>query len=229
MNNEEIVKALEHCLNGDYKTKCNGCHYDKSKGYCQDLDRDVLDLVKRLQKENEDLQKENKRLKKFELHRIEKIKEQNAEIERLTKDKSFATRKMMESKAKAVELQKQVEQLTEERDKAKRDNTGLFYNVSRVEKENAELQNQVDKYKEKWQTSYTNELNLQKQVDELKEKQVIECHGMFKGCDMVEQAVKDTAKEILQTIMDIIKKSDCFLSQEVVRILAKNSGVEVEE
>ena len=26
------------------------------------------------------------------------------------------------------------------------------------------------------------------------EKQVIECHGMIKGCDMVKQAVKDTAK-----------------------------------
>lgn len=40
---------------------------------------------------------------------------------------------------------------------------------------------------------------------------------------------KETAKEILQTIMDIIKKSDCFLSQEVVRIMAKQFGVEVKE
>ena len=39
---------------------------------------------------------------------------------------------------------------------------------------------------------------LQKQVDELKANKVIECHGMLKGCDMVKQAVKDTAKEILQ-------------------------------
>ena len=32
------------------------------------------------------------------------------------------------------------------------------------------------------------------------EKQVIECHGMLKGCDMVQQAVKNTAKEIFETI-----------------------------
>lgn len=114
LTDEEIVKELEHCLNGDYKTKCNGCHYDKSKGYCQDMDRDALDLIKRLQSENEILQKENERLKKFELYRIKKTKEQEVEIERLTKDKSFATRKMMESKAKAVELQKKVDELKEE-------------------------------------------------------------------------------------------------------------------
>ena len=41
---------------------------------------------------------------------------------------------------------------------------------------------------------------LQKQVDELKTKQVIECYGMIKGCDMVKQAVKDTAKEIYHLI-----------------------------
>lgn len=35
---------------------------------------------------------------------LDLINRQKAEIERLTKDKSFATRKMMESKAKAVEL-----------------------------------------------------------------------------------------------------------------------------
>lgn len=44
-----------------------------------------------------------------------------------------------------------------------------------------------------------------------------------------EQAVKDTAQEILQRIMNIIKKSDGFLAQEVVRIMAKQKGVEVAE
>lgn len=49
------------------------------------------------------------------------------------------------------------------------------------------------------------------------------------GYRKIDEVRKETAKEVLQTIMDIIKKSDCFLSQEVVRILAKNRGVEVEE
>lgn len=75
---------------------------------------------------------------------------------------------------------------------------------------------------------------LQKQVDELLnrriEPKIFHCHAdALETCPKVKQAGKETAKEILQTIMDIIKKSDCFLSQEVVRILAKNSGVEVEE
>ena len=32
------------------------------------------------------------------------------------------------------------------------------------------------------------------------EKKLIECHGMLKGCDMVKQAVKDTAKDIYKGI-----------------------------
>lgn len=43
-------------------------------------------------------------------------------------------------------------------------------------------------------------IELQKQVDDLKEHQVIECYGMLKGCDMVKQAVKDTAKEFSKEI-----------------------------
>ena len=50
-------------------------------------------------------------------------------------------------------------------------------------------------------------LEKQKQVDELKTKQVIECHGMLKGCDMVNQAVKDTAKEIIVFVEEKDKKA----------------------
>lgn len=60
LNDEEIIKAVENCLNGDYKTKCNGCHYAKSKGYCQDMDRDALDLIHRLKSENKKLKDEKK-------------------------------------------------------------------------------------------------------------------------------------------------------------------------
>ena len=70
---------------------------------------------------------------------------------------------------------------------------------------------------------------LQKQVDELKEKQVIECHGMIKGCDMVKQAVKDTAKEIFTDLLKefSIRKS-CGNADIVVREMAMRKGVEVE-
>ena len=83
---------------------------------------------------------------------------------------------------------------------------------------------------------------LQKQVDELKEKQFIECHGMLKGCDMVKQAVKDTAREIFDKsisgfafcIVDANKDyeegyMDGLIDyRERLKEFAKEKGVEVE-
>lgn len=70
---------------------------------------------------------------------------------------------------------------------------------------------------------------LQRQVDELKANKVIECHGMLKGCDMVKQAVKDTAKEIFTDLLKefSIRKS-CGNADVVVREMATRKGVEVE-
>ena len=45
---------------------------------------DILDLINRLQTENAEQKKELARLKKFELYRIDEMKKQKAEIERLT-------------------------------------------------------------------------------------------------------------------------------------------------
>ena len=73
LTDEEIVKTVENCLNGDYKTKCEGCYYDKSDRYCQDMDRDLLDLIHRLQAENEELQKQVDELKKRESSIIEYV------------------------------------------------------------------------------------------------------------------------------------------------------------
>ena len=58
LTDEEIVKALENCLNGNYKTKCKDCYYDKLDNICKDMDRDLLDLIHRLQAENERLTEE---------------------------------------------------------------------------------------------------------------------------------------------------------------------------
>ena len=70
---------------------------------------------------------------------------------------------------------------------------------------------------------------LQKQVDKLKNRfENKACCNMSENCSMIQQAVKDTAKEILQKIMNIIKKSNGFLAEEVIRIMAKQEGVEVE-
>ena len=66
------------------------------------------------------------------------------------------------------------------------------------------------------------------------EKQVIECHGMLKGCDMVQQAVKDTAKEILQRLADFVDFETFREGYELIKVkrkikeIAKEKGVEVE-
>ena len=65
---------------------------------------------------------------------------------------------------------------------------------------------------------------LQKQVDELKTKQVIECYGMIKGCDMVKQAVKDTAKEIYEWLLENICESEFAV---IMTYFRERYGVEV--
>lgn len=162
---------------------------------------------------------------------LPQVKQLKVEIERLTEEKSFATRKMMEGKAKAVELQQQVEKLTEER----------------------------DKYQEKWQTSYMNELNLQKQVDEfrkdskiyeeiydfMKEKGIVSVDEMktlinfsLKSSMLKEHIVKDTAKEIIDELNSIKPnvRATYSVQEQVgmdiainrVKTYFKQKGVEVE-
>ena len=62
------------------------------------------------------------------------------------------------------------------------------------------------------------------------EKQVIECHGMLKGCDMVQQAVKDTAKEIIQWIKlnGILEYGGYVIHDSTIEQMCKKYGVEVE-
>ena len=67
---------------------------------------------------------------------------------------------------------------------------------------------------------------LQKQAEELKANQVIECHGLLKDCDMVKQAVKDTAKEILEELYHKnyeidIKVEDYELHEKAIEIVSK--------
>ena len=156
---------------------------------------DILDLIHRLQDENNQI-KSNKfaswKLKFFRLK--EEFYKELAEHEEFAK------------KANA-----EIEGLTEER----------------------------DKYQEKWQTSYMNELNLQKQVDELTERAEIaeEIANTYQSesttkCWVdyaVKQAVKDTAKEIFTDLLKefSIRKS-CGNADVVVREMASRKGVEVE-
>lgn len=110
-----------------------------------------------------------------------------------------------------MKLRKEIERLTKESDETfdrhAKENRAASILIEKRDNEIAELQKQVEKLD---LANYELEKRIadlkiehKKQVDELKSKQVIECHGMLKGCDMVKQAVKDTAKEILTEIDDL--------------------------
>lgn len=133
---------------------------------------------------------------------IDLINRQKAEIERLTiAEKQYFSEIERLNKSCGIYQIKLEEQIKETYD--------YVHKAYKLEKRNAELQ---------------------KQVDELKANQVIECHGMLKGCDMVKQAVKDTAKEILQGLVEKAYLNGCIdlTVNEVKAWFREDYGVEVE-
>lgn len=58
LTDEEIVKALENCVNGEYLTKCKNCYYNNDECGCQGMDIDMLDLIHRLQSKNAETQQQ---------------------------------------------------------------------------------------------------------------------------------------------------------------------------
>lgn len=102
--------------------------------------------------------------------------------------------------------------------------------IERLNKVETELQNLNAKYYNEAKDLRRENAELQKQVDELKANQVIECHGMLKGCDMVKQAVKYTAKEILMGLIEKAYVNECIdlTVNEVKAWFREDYGVEVE-
>lgn len=91
-------------------------------------------------------------------------------------------------------------------------------------KENVELKKQVNECNRDCEKYAIENGELQQQVDELKAKRVIECYGMLKDCDIVNQAVKDKAKEIC---LKIIKDQPQPIKEKWVEWFKKEYGVEV--
>ena len=90
----------------------------------------------------------------------------------------------------------------------------LYKHCAEVEKQNAELQKQVDELKNRFENKA--------------------CCNMSENCSMIQQAVKDTAKEILQELLDFTNYETFRKGYELVKIkrklkeIAKSKGVEVE-
>ncbi len=173
LNDEELITTFYRCCGGSANS-CANCYYRIGTSRCnmKKLNRDILDLIRRLQYGYSSASKASEEWKvKYEQEREENVAQQ-AEIERLTEEKqSLIGRK-----------------------------AGLDYSYNQVKEKNAELQKQVEYWESETKIA-------RRDIDE---------------------AVKDTAKDVLQRIMNIIKKSDCFLSEEVIKIMAKQKGVEVE-
>ena len=105
--------------------------------------------------------------------------------------------------------------------------------IERLTEKNEELEERnriLKKYKSMWSELDTKNTELQKQVDELKANQVIECHGMLKGCDIVKQAVKDTAKEIYTQVLEWFSVGEDYsvFIHNIEQWLKEKYGVEFE-
>ena len=167
LTDEEVIEALECCGSEE---DCLSCPYHKKNMLCYYTRcSDTLDLIHRLQAENEEL-REKLIGEQFAVDKwMEENAEQKAEIARLS--------------LKVWNYENPVT--------APINYAGMVHcSIADCYKENYELR--------------TKNTELQKQMDELKANQIIECHGMLKGCDIVKQAVKDTAKEIEDKIQELL-------------------------
>lgn len=180
---------------------------------------EILDLIHRLQAENDrlndmkftqehcDLYKENEWLK--------------AEIKRELADHEEFTKKANE----------EIERLTEELDLA---NETIDRNNKRYEKVSIERQkalDRVDYLEDALLEKIRRNAETQKQVDELENRfENKTCCSMSENCSMVQQAVKDTAKEIIKWIKrnGILEYGGYVIHDSTIEQICKKYGVEVE-
>ena len=198
LTDEEIVKALECCSSGQTGEVCKKCPL-RVECVCNSnkIEEYALDLIQRLQNEKSQWKSKAEHIEQVydadREHFIKTTAEQKAEIERLTewKDKLQDTKDELEQQLIDTGFKEYCEE------------------NKRLTDENAELQKQVDELTAKYRNlennyEYTHELYRQyeKQVDELKtkcQKAYTEGYeqGKFDSAQEKQQAVKDTAKEIL--------------------------------
>ena len=202
LTDEEIVKSLEYCANGGncQRGQCSFTKHQEHgrKNFCFGYGSEcALDLIHRLQDENEGL-KEHGQILINSLHKT--IDEQKAEIERLTEENEYLD---MCGKQFLADYQK-------------------------CEIENSELQEQVDELKERYL-----EESKERCEFEQKYKKIQHAYNIGLGVQSshwgkkVQQAEKDTAKEILKIAVDFYDgkdiDGDLFLGT-----LRERYGVEVE-
>lgn len=217
ITDEEIAKAILQSI--EYSKTIT---YFDEWGNCKSIFMtDILDLIHRLQKENKELKSPkfaSWKLKFFNLK--EEFDKELAEHEEFTK----------EAKAEIERLKSMIASWEETWARAEEQHTKKRVTLT---KENAELRKQVDELKEERENMQAvifgleeDKRLLQKQVDELKTEntELYKEHTTVIAGSILQkkQAVKDTAKEILDMLYTPMPKTNIVIE------IKKRYGVEVE-
>ena len=129
-----------------------------------------------------------------------------------------------------IQLQNKNIELQELKSALARADLQIQFQIEEVDLNNREIERlteEKDKYQEKWQTSYMNELNLQKQVDELKKWLGMKEHYIYLIENRLKQSIKDTAKDIWErAIKDFVGFDEISLKR--LKQIITDKGVEVE-
>lgn len=177
LTDEEIVKAMEICANWNSMSNCKDCPIGLDV-CCENQNgfaKHALNLIHRLQEEIERLTEDCESADAV-------LEAQGHLIDLIKKDK--------------VELQKQVEYWESETKIARRD-------IDEAERLRKIQQERGDALYKQVMEGIQDYEKLQKQVDELKESAKLDLKREKKwGKLMKEQAVKDTAKEILLWLLE---------------------------
>ena len=219
LTDEEIVKALECCINSE-GCDCENCPYNNNDDCQHRSGEDLLDLIHRLQNEIGCY-----------------IADQGIllqKIERLTEENEYFNGNALTFLAERVKLNAEIEFLSDENKYLHSKYKNDFISSQQTNALNDKLMDE--------------KAELQKQVDELKNRKIepliVQCHApALETCPKVEQAVKDAVKEILQEGENLLHECameyanaghiDYFgvcenISCKVIRKIAKEKGVEVE-
>ena len=81
MTDNEIIKTLEHCVNEE---QCNGCPYWEDDTCLKGEFKDILDLINRLQAENEDARNGVKSFRSKYKNALQVVREKQSIIESFT-------------------------------------------------------------------------------------------------------------------------------------------------
>lgn len=207
LTDEEIVKVLDTCFMAGGNGDCGKCALFTGNGLgecMRNVAVETLDLIQRLQGEKSLAKRDAEVHKTIVDGQIKIIDEQKAEIERLKE----------ENKNLLIKV----------RNYEKPARTPLYSNESMI---NCNL---VTCYNENADLRAKN-AELQKQVDELKDRKIepliVKCSSL-ETCPKVEQAVKETAREICDLILEHWEKKQ-FVECDWLRVaISEKYGVEVE-